>query len=108
MRVVAARFSKPSDASVARELLRRELDPPEVEVAPLAHPGEAGHGEALLAGRFPDEVAPVAVRLVVRAGGEIVADIDESWTGLRPRMQKSSKSLELEVAGWSSGSSSGS
>lgn len=85
MRVVAARFSKPSQASAARDLLCRELNPPDVEVAPLAHPGEALTGDALLAGRFPDEVAPDAVRLVVRAGGEIVVDIDERWTGLAPK-----------------------
>jgi hypothetical protein len=88
--------------------LKRELDRPEVEVAPLAHPGEAVRGEAVLAGRFPDDRAKEAVRLVVRAGGEIVADIDERLTGMVPRVQESPKSLELQVAGWSSGSSSGS
>ncbi|HEY7024623.1 MAG TPA: hypothetical protein VH371_06675 [Candidatus Limnocylindrales bacterium] len=108
MRVVAAKFLGTSQASAARDLLRRELDRTDVEVAPLAHPGEAVHGEALLAGRFPDRIAPSAVRLVIRAGGEIVADIDERLTGIGPRVHESGKSLEFKVAGWSSGSSSGS
>ena len=82
MRVVAARFAEPRQASAAREVLCRELNPLVVEIAPLAHPGEAVKGDALLAGRFPDDIAPRAVRLVVRLGGEIVANIDERWTGL--------------------------
>ena len=81
MRVVAARFSESSQASAARDLLERELNQPGVEVAPLAHPGEPVSGDALLAGRFPDEQARTAVELVEGAGGEIVADIDERWTG---------------------------
>ena len=82
MRVVAARFAEPDKASAALDLLRRELPVADVAVAPLAHPGEAGSADALLAGRVPDEVAPAAVALVEDAGGEIVADIDERWTGL--------------------------
>src|SRR4051812_30619256 len=81
MRVVAARFAEPDKASAALDLLRRELAVADLAVAPLAHPGEAGSADALLAGRVPDEVAPTAVALVEDAGGEIVADIDESWTG---------------------------
>jgi|1185.fasta_scaffold1041882_1 hypothetical protein len=81
MRVVAARFAEPDQASAALDLLRRELYVADAEVAPLGHPGEAG-SDAVLAGRVPDEVAPEAVALVERAGGEIVADIDERWTGL--------------------------
>src|SRR3954468_18424999 len=82
MRVVAARFAEPDKASAALDLLRRELPVADVAVAPLAHPGEASSADALLAGRVPDEVAPTAVALVEDAGGEIVADIDERWTGL--------------------------
>jgi hypothetical protein len=81
MRVVAARFAEPDQASAALELLQRELSVADAAVAPLAHPGEAG-SDALLAGRIPDDVAPTAVELVERAGGQIVADIDERWTGL--------------------------
>lgn len=82
MRVVAARFPEPSQASAARDLLQRELDSAEVEVAPLGHPGEAGT-DAVLAGRFPEELVPAAVELVERAGGEIVADVDERYTGVQ-------------------------
>jgi hypothetical protein len=84
MRVVAARFDKPSQASAARDELRRELGCPEVEVAPLGHPGEAGRGDAVLAGRFPDEDVPTAVELVERAGGEIVVVVDERYTASAP------------------------
>ena len=81
MRVVAARFAEADKASAALDLLRRELAVLDLAVAPLAHLGEAGSAESLLAGRVPDDVAPTAVALVEHAGGEIVADIDESWTG---------------------------
>ena len=84
MRVVAARFSEPSQAAAARELLQRELDRTDVEVAPLGHPGEAGSGDAVLAGRFPEDQVPAAVELVEQSGGEIVADVDERHTGLSP------------------------
>jgi hypothetical protein len=60
--------------------LRRELKDTELEVAPLGHPGEAGT-DAVLAGRFPEEVVPIAVELVESVGGEIVADVDERYTG---------------------------
>ena len=81
MRVVAARFPEPSQASAARDLLQRELNNADVEVAPLGHPGEAGSGDAVLAGRFSEDVVGIAVELVESAGGEIVADIDERYTG---------------------------
>lgn len=80
MRVVAARFPQTSQAAAALDLLQRELDPPDVAVAPLARPDEPAAADAVLAGRFPDEQARAAVELVERAGGEIVANIDESWT----------------------------
>jgi hypothetical protein len=82
MRVVAAKFPGRREASAARELLQRELDPKDVEVASLAHPGEAPVDDALLAGRFTDDQAPRAVELVESAGGEVVADVDERWTGM--------------------------
>ena len=82
MRVVAARFSEPGQAFAVRDLLERELDQADVAVAPLGHPGEPIAGDAVLAGRFSDEQARTAVELVKRGGGEIVADIDERWTGL--------------------------
>ncbi len=82
MRVVAARFSGETQASAALDLLQRELDPPEVAIAPLARPDEPAAADAVLAGRFTDEQARAAVELVESVGGEIVADIDESWTRL--------------------------
>jgi hypothetical protein len=82
MRVVAARFPERSQAAAALDLLRRQLRPPDVAVAPLAWSDEPTATDAVLAGRFPDELVPAAVELVERSGGEIVADIDESWIGL--------------------------
>ena len=112
MRVVAATFSKPSQASAACELLSRGLHSHDVQVAPLGHPGEKENGDAVLAGRFPDDVAAAVVALVERAGGVIVANIDERWTGSSSesadRVRDSREALEFKVAGWSSGSSSGS
>jgi hypothetical protein len=84
MRVVAAKFPESSQASAARDLLQRELDGADLEVAPLGHPGEAGT-DAVLAGRFSEELVPAAVELVESAGGEIVADVDERYTGGSPR-----------------------
>ena len=81
MRVVAARFSAVESATAALDLLQRELDTTDAAVAPLAHPGELLSGEALLAGHFQDDVARVAIDIVERAGGEIVANVDERWTG---------------------------
>ena len=82
MRVVAATFPERSQANAALAQLRRELPPADLEVAPFAHAGEPGGADTVLAGRFSDELAPAAVELVERAGGEVVADIDEKWTGL--------------------------
>jgi hypothetical protein len=83
MRVVAARFPEPRQASAALELLERELDVADLAVAPLAHPGEPEGADAVLAGRVPDDQAPIVAELVERVGGEIVANVDESWTGLK-------------------------
>jgi hypothetical protein len=51
----------------------------------MAWPGEPAKGDSLLAGRFTDDEAPAAVELFTRAGGEVVADIDEARTGLESR-----------------------
>ena len=82
MRVVAAKFTGSRQAEAALEVLQRVLEPPDVAIAPLASSDEAANADALLAGRFPDEQAQAAVELVERAGGVIVADIDEAWTSL--------------------------
>ncbi|HYI21982.1 MAG TPA: hypothetical protein VEX62_05020 [Candidatus Limnocylindrales bacterium] len=62
---------------------RLHLDPPDVAVAPLGTPGQPPADEMVLAGRFADDSADTVVALVREAGGEIVADVDETWT--RPR-----------------------
>lgn len=98
MRVVAARFREARRASAALDVLRRRLQVPplDVAVAPLGTPGQPPSDDAVLAGRFPDEQAPVVVDLVRREGGEVVADIDEIWT--RPR-QAQRQSLETQPRG---------
>jgi hypothetical protein len=66
-------------------MLSRTLNvgPPDVEIAPLGIPGQPTTDDTLLAGRFEDETAPRVAELVRDGGGEIVANVDESWT--RPR-----------------------
>ncbi len=85
MRVVAARFSDRRIASAVREKLQRTLQvaPPDVDIAPLGIPGQPAIDATLLAGRFSDAQAPEVAELVREAGGEIVANVDESLT--RPR-----------------------
>ena len=67
-------------------MLRRRLavEPPDVDIAPLGVPGEESTTDTLLAGRFADEQAREVAELVRQWGGEIVANVDESWT--RPRI----------------------
>lgn len=93
MRVVAARFPERSQAAEALDVLQRELHPPDVAVAPLARSDEPAAADAVLAGRFPEHLVPMAVELVQRAGGEIVADIDESWTGVNSASASKSSSV---------------
>ena len=86
MRVLAARFSDRRIASAVREILQRRLhlEAPDVDIAPLGIPGQPATNDTLLAGRFSDAQAPEVAELVREAGGEIVANVDESWT--RPRV----------------------
>jgi len=79
VRVVAARFA---DRRAARHLLERlrskyGLGPRDAEVAPL---GSAEGYATVLAGRFRESRVAEVVELIRRAGGEVVADIDERWT----------------------------
>ena len=70
-----------------RDLLRRKLDgdpPPDVDIAPLGALDKASATDTLLAGRFDDAQAPQVAELVRECGGEIVANVDETWT--RPRI----------------------
>ena len=82
MRVVAAKFSERSQAAAALERLQDELQRDDVQLAPLGHPGEPTGRDALVAGRFPDELVPAAESIVERAGGVVVVNIDERWTGM--------------------------
>jgi hypothetical protein len=58
-----------------------KVDVPDVAVAPLGIPGQPPANEFVLAGRFPDATVPRVVTCVRNAGGEVVADVDETWTG---------------------------
>lgn len=82
MRVLAARFADRRGASAALRRLQQKmaLQPFDAAVAPLGIPGQADHGEAVLAGRFPDERLSEIRQLVHEEGGEIVANVDERWT----------------------------
>lgn len=86
MRVLAARFSDRRIASAVRDTLQRRLQvaPPDVDIAPLGIPGQPSSEVTLLAGRFSDAQAPEVAELVLEAGGEIVANVDEMLT--RPRV----------------------
>jgi hypothetical protein len=61
------------------------LEPQDAAVAPLGMPGKSDDGEAVLAGRFPDEQLSEVRQLLHEEGGEIVANVDESWTRPWPR-----------------------
>ena len=61
-----------------------------MEIAPLGTlraPGEPVAAETLLAGHFLDEDAPAVAEFVREVGGEVVANVDETWT--RPRVKAS-------------------
>jgi hypothetical protein len=55
----------------------------DVDIAPLGIPGQPDSNDIVLAGRVSDDAADVVARLMSEAGGEVVANVDESWT--RPR-----------------------
>lgn len=72
----------------ALDVVQNELHQSELEVAPLAHPGEPQGDDVLLAGCFEDAVAEDVARLVEDAGGEVVVDIDERWTSMNSSASK--------------------
>jgi hypothetical protein len=84
LRVVAAKFPDRERAAAALDSLHRELNNGlTAEIAPLASDAQPGQAAAVLAGHFREEQAPAVAQIVTASGGEIVADVDESWT--RPR-----------------------
>jgi len=88
MRVLAARFPDRRRASTVLGALHRRfpVDPQDVAIAPLGVPGQASDGETLLAGRFPEELTDQVGEIVSEAGGEIVVDVDETWTRSSARL----------------------
>lgn len=103
MRVVAAKFPDPERASAALDSLHATLDDEiRAEIAPLASEGLPT--ETLLAGHIPEELKSAVEQIVEAQGGEIVADVDESWT--RPRFRPGSSAevsySETERGGYSS------
>jgi hypothetical protein len=90
VRVLAARFPDRQRASAALEGLRRRLRlaADDVAIAPMGTPGENDTGdETVLAGHFNENQTSVVRSLVSESGGEVVADVDEQWTG--PRVESS-------------------
>jgi hypothetical protein len=55
----------------------------DVAIAPLGIPGQPDSNDIVLAGHVRDDAAAVVARLISEAGGEVVANVDESLT--RPR-----------------------
>ena len=95
MRVLAARFSDRRIAAAVCEMLQRRLrlDPPDVDIAPLGVLGQPPTTDTLLAGRFADDQAAEVSALVRENGGEIVANVDETWTRPRPRPAQGNSGL---------------
>jgi hypothetical protein len=94
MRVLAAAFE---DEAVAQSVLdelrgRYGLLPGDASIAPLGS-GDSSEARTLLAGRFDDEAVPVISDIVANHGGEVVSDVDESWT----RSPGAHERLEVET-----------
>ena len=92
MRVLAARFSDREGAEAALTGLRSRLSMPDEDaaIAPLGVPGRGDEADAtLLAGRFHENELELVRLTLTRAGGSLVADIDERWT--RPRIEPNGK-----------------
>jgi hypothetical protein len=81
MRVLAAAFPNPRAARSALDDLRSRFGPGAVDArtAPLGN-GDASGSRTVLAGRFNDEAVPEIRAMVAQHGGQVVSDVDESWT----------------------------
>ena len=82
MRVLAVRFADRRIASAMRDLLHRRMNlaPVDVDIAPLATAEARASDDTVLAARCPDQDCAEAAALLRRAGGVIVANVDERWT----------------------------
>ena len=78
MRVLAASFPDGASARAARAKLIEafELDASQIGVEALAHEQDV-RDEAVLAGRFREDVVDAARDVVQRSGGKLVIDIDD-------------------------------
>jgi hypothetical protein len=102
MRVLAARFRDRGRANAVRDLLSRQLrlGAHDVDVAPLGIPGQEASDEfSVLAGRFHDDVAPKVADFMRLNGGEVVTNVDESWTKPRVPAPRPSWSSSLGRSG---------
>jgi hypothetical protein len=81
MRVLAAAFPNLRAARSALDDLRSRFGPGAVDArtAPLGNDDASG-SDTVLAGRFSDEAVPEIRVMVARHGGQVVSDVDESWT----------------------------
>ena len=93
MRVVAARFPDRIRASAALATLRGHLSlsPRDAAIAPLGIPGARSATDTLLAGHFREADTSLVANVVRQQGGEIVADVDESWTLPRGWMREAER-----------------
>lgn len=69
--------------AVSRMRVRLDLGPDDVGIAPLGGADQPQEATILLAGRFREARIDEIRHIIQRAGGEIVADLDEGRT--RPR-----------------------
>jgi hypothetical protein len=94
MRVLAAAFEDEAAAqSVLDELRRRyRLLPGDASIAPMGT-DDPSESRTLLAGRFDDDAVPVISDIVANHGGQIVSDVDESWT----RSPGAHERMEIEI-----------
>ncbi len=85
VRIIAARFMEAEAASraLSRMRVRLDLGPDDVGIAPLGGADQPQEAKILLAGRFREARLDEIRQIIQRAGGEIVADLDEGRT--RPR-----------------------
>ena len=104
MRVLGARFRDHGRALAVRDLLTRQLrlGAQDIDVAPLGTPGSEPSDEfILLAGRFHDEVASEVADYCRQSGGEVVTNVDETWTKPRPAVKGHVWSRSLDRDGLS-------